>query len=154
MLLEKLCQALDQEAVPYAIVGGYAVALHGALRGTVDIDFVTEWTLGNLQGVERAMKNLSLVSRLPLDANLLFQFRDEYREKRNLIAWNFYNPARASDQVDLIVTYDLAKAKVSQFIIHGTLVKVLSKKNLIQMKKESGRAQDIEDIKALEKLDS
>ena len=43
MFLTRVTQALSDHQVPYAIVGGHAVALHGALRGTVDIDFVIRW---------------------------------------------------------------------------------------------------------------
>lgn len=43
MFLIELCQSLEQHNVRYALVGGYAVALHGAVRGTVDVDFVIEW---------------------------------------------------------------------------------------------------------------
>ena len=37
-VLERICTALREAGVRYAVVGGYAVALHGAVRGTVDID--------------------------------------------------------------------------------------------------------------------
>ena len=40
MFLIRLVRALDKHKVDYAIVGGYAVALHGAIRGTVDVDLV------------------------------------------------------------------------------------------------------------------
>ena len=35
--LERVCTALKEAGVPYAVVGGHAVALHGAVRGTVDV---------------------------------------------------------------------------------------------------------------------
>lgn len=40
MFLKRVVQALEKHKVHYAIVGGYAVALHGAVRGTIDIDLV------------------------------------------------------------------------------------------------------------------
>ncbi len=36
--LNQICNALQTNRVRYALVGGYAVALHGAVRGTVDVD--------------------------------------------------------------------------------------------------------------------
>lgn len=36
--LNQICHALQTNRVRYALVGGYAVALHGAVRGTVDVD--------------------------------------------------------------------------------------------------------------------
>ena len=43
MLITQLCHSLEEHQIRYALVGGYAVALYGAVRGTVDIDFVIEW---------------------------------------------------------------------------------------------------------------
>jgi len=40
MLIEKVVKSLSRHHVKYILVGGYAVALHGAVRGTVDIDFL------------------------------------------------------------------------------------------------------------------
>ena len=44
--LERVCRCLDANNVSYAIVGGYAVALHGAPRGTIDGDLIVPRTPG------------------------------------------------------------------------------------------------------------
>jgi hypothetical protein len=41
MLTERVCRKLSKCNVPYAIVGGHAVALHGAVRSTIDIDLAS-----------------------------------------------------------------------------------------------------------------
>jgi len=87
--LSKVCRSLAGERVRYAVVGGHAVALHGAVRGTVDIDIALTWDLRSLQAAERALAEMGLVSRLPVGAADVFQFRDEYVRNRNLVAWNF-----------------------------------------------------------------
>ncbi|MFV0339741.1 MAG: DUF6036 family nucleotidyltransferase [Parachlamydiaceae bacterium] len=152
MFLYKVCEALEKAKVPYAIVGGYAVALHGAPRGTVDLDLVITWTLKNLENAEKVLNDLGLVSLLPINSKNLFQFRDEYITNKNLITWNFYNPVNPAQQVDLIVNFDLKNAHVTHIKMHEGKVRVLSLKDLIAMKKASGRLQDIEDVKALENL--
>ena len=43
MLLPDVCQSIQCQKVNYAPVRAYAVALHGTVRGTVDIDQVVEW---------------------------------------------------------------------------------------------------------------
>ena len=40
MLLLRVTEALRKARVAHALVGGHAVALHGAIRGTLDIDLV------------------------------------------------------------------------------------------------------------------
>ena len=150
--IEKVCLAFQSANINYAVVGGYAVALHGAVRGTVDIDFVLQWSKESLFEAERVLNGLGLVSKLPVSAQDIFEFRQEYIDNRNLVAWNFYNPHDLSEQVDIIITYQL-KNNVSQTIKVGDVpIKVLKINELIKMKKQSGREQDIEDITALEKL--
>ena len=103
-LITRLCQAFARKKLRYAIVGGYAVALHGAVRGTVDVDIALNWNLKSLQIAEQVLSELGLESRLPISALDVFQFREEYIQNRNLIAWNFHNPKDPTEQVDIIMT--------------------------------------------------
>lgn len=152
IFLERVCEALNHANVRYVVVGGYAVALHGAVRGTLDIDIALRWTRKNVENAEAALNSIGLISRLPITARDVFNYRDEYIRNRNLIAWNFHNSADLSEQLDVIIAFD-AKGKKAVFKqLHDTSVPVLNIKDLIGMKEASGRSQDIEDIKALEKL--
>lgn len=152
MFIHEVCNILNRSEISYAIVGGYAVALHGAVRGTIDVDIAIVWTLRNLEKVEKALNKIGLISRLPLDSHSVFHFRNEYIERRNLIAWNFYDPKNPVNQVDIIINYDLKDAHTKTISTSSGKIKVLSRKDLIDMKKVSGRPQDIEDVKALESL--
>ena len=150
--LEKICSAFHLAKLRYAVVGGHAVALHGAVRGTVDIDFVFEWRLDTLKRAEAILNGLGLISSLPISANDIYQFRQEYIENRNLIAWNFYNPTDLSQQVDIIINYALKANMTTTMQVGVVPVQVLNKKALIKMKQNSGREQDLEDVAALERL--
>ena len=150
--LTRLCQAFVEEHLRYAVVGGYAVALHGAVRGTVDIDIALIWSLESLRRAERALTGIGLVSRLPISAADVFRFRDEYVENRNMVAWNFYNPANLTEQVDIIVTYDLEGKRRQRVDTPDGPIQILSRRDLIAMKRASERPQDLEDADALERL--
>ena len=152
LFLNRICSTLADRGIGYAIVGGHAVALHGAVRGTVDVDVALIWNLKTLQAAEQALMEIGLVSRLPVNADDVFQFRDEFVRNRNLIGWNFFNPDNLTEQVDIVITYDLKGKKISSINTAGGPVKILGCKELIEMKRASGRPQDLEDVKALEKL--
>lgn len=152
MFIHDVCAALTKAKIPYAIVGGYAVALHGAVRGTVDVDIVVQWTLKNLEMAEKALKALGLVSRIPVTGKDVYNFRDEYVKNRNFIGWNFYDLKNPAKQVDIIITYDLKKPQIETISTRSGKVAVLARKDLIAMKRASGRPQDLEDVKALESL--
>ena len=150
--LTRVCQALSDAGVRYAVVGGHAVALHGAVRGTVDVDIALTWNKKTLLIAEQVLNDLGLVSRLPVSAEDVFLFRDEYIKNRNLIGWNFYNPDNLTEQVDVVINYDLKGKKLKRIETAESAINILNIKDLIKMKQASGRPQDIEDVKALEKL--
>ena len=152
MFLLRVVGALDAARVPHAIVGGYAVALHGAVRGTVDVDLVIKMTETNLVRAEKALGAIGLESRIPAEAEEVFRFRKEYIRNRGLTAWSFVNRSRPSEVVDIILTHNLADMKTVRFRVRGQTIKVASIDDLIRMKRGTGRDQDREDIKALRKL--
>lgn len=118
----------------------------------MDVDIAINWDLNSLLKTEAALSEIGLVSRLPVSAGEVFQFRDEYISNRNLIAWNFYNPEDLSQQVDVIITYDLKGKGRQRLQTRSGPLQILRLAELIEMKRESGRPQDLEDVKALEKL--
>lgn len=152
IFLERVCKALADAGVRYAVVGGHAVALHGAVRGTLDIDIALHLTRKALRDAESALRNLGLTSRLPVSADEVFDFREEYLENRNLVAWNFYNPDDLSEQVDIVLAYDLKGKRTKRIKVGDTELRVLSIADLIAMKRDSGRPQDLADAEALEQL--
>jgi predicted nucleotidyltransferase len=151
MKLKELVKALSSEKINYMIVGGYAVNFHGYSRNTVDIDLVIKFSLSNLKKVEILLEKMGMISRLPIDAVSVYKFRDEYIKNRDLIAWNFYNENNPTEQVDILITHDVSDFKSEKFRVGQQEFKVISKDDLIKMKKKSGRDKDLLDIKELTK---
>ena len=152
MFVERVIRALDRAKVRYALVGGYAVALHGAVRGTVDIDLVIVLKRQQFEALEKAMTNLGLQSILPVTAREVFDYREEYIRNRNLVAWSFFNPSNPLEIVDILITEDLDSIKTETKQIGKLRIEIAAIPDLISMKLKSNRPQDKEDIKALEKL--
>jgi|SRR5579883_2247915 len=152
MFILEVAAALRKAGVSFAVAGGHAVSLHGAVRGTVDLDLVLRLAQSDYEAAERALKALGLEPRLPVSAAEVFAFRKEYIEKRNLAAWSFCDPKDPTRLVDIIITHDLGKLKTKAFKIDGTSLPVLSLGDLIAMKRACGRPQDLEDVRALEEL--
>jgi len=152
MFLYEIAAALEKAGVPFAIAGGYAVALHGAVRGTVDVDIVLRLSRSHFVAAEAALKTLGLAPRLPVTGAEVFDFREEYIKNRHLVAWSFSDPRDPSRVVDIIITHDLAKLKVKRIESGGRTLPIVAVSDLIAMKKKSGRPQDLEDIRSLEAL--
>lgn len=152
MFIQRVSEALRERGVPFAIVGGYAVALHGAVRGTVDLDIVLRLKREDFIAAEEALRSVGLMPRLPVSAAQVFDFRQEYIENKNLIAWSFSNPSNPTEVVDVIVTHDLRKLRVKDIPFGKRTLPVLALDDLIAMKTDGGRPQDLEDVKALREL--
>jgi predicted nucleotidyltransferase len=152
MFLLRLVKKLRHHKVDFAVAGGYAVSLHGAVRGTMDVDLIVTWRESQLIQVEAALISLGLVSRLPVTAKEIFAFRDEYLSKRNLVAWSFVNPNQPSELVDILLTADLARIETKTVNVQGVAVPITAIDDLIEMKRAAGREQDRADVAALEKL--
>ena len=53
-----LCKALNDHSVRYLLIGGFAVILHGYVRGTKDIDFLVDASDQNIAALKQAMSFL------------------------------------------------------------------------------------------------
>lgn len=153
MFLLRVCDALKDAGVSFAIAGGYAVALHGAVRGTVDVDLVIRLEEASFTKAEAALKTIGLQPRLPVSAGEVFRFREEYIRNRNLLAWSFTNPSNPAEVVDVLIAEDLAQCRPVKITVKGRALPVVSKQDLIRMKTRSARPQDLEDISALKRME-
>lgn len=152
MFIIDVIRSLEKNKVKYAVIGGYAVALHGVARGTVDVDLVITIDKKVFKDAEQALMSLGLQPRLPITADDVYDYRNEYINNKNLTAWTFVNPDNPTQIVDIVITEDLKNIKTVSKKMFGINMKIASIPGLIAIKKKSGRPQDIEDIKALERL--
>lgn len=128
------------------------MALHGVARGTVDLDLIVSLKKESFQRAESALRTIGLVFRLPAKADEVFRFRKEYISNQMETCSSGHSGIPATRQVDIVITHDRSKIKVAKMKVRGVSIQVFSKTDLIEMKRESGRTQDLIDAKALEDL--
>ncbi len=146
MLLFELVDAFQSKKIKFAIVGGYALALQGLVRSTVDIDVVLSLKFSDFRNAEIALKEIGLVSRVPVRAQDVISMREEFIQKRNLIAWSFVDYDDPGRQVDIIITEELKDLKIKTISVGTRKIPVATFEELIRMKTISGRPQDLVDI--------
>ncbi len=138
-----LCKALNAEKVKYLLVGGFAVILHGSVRGTKDIDLLVDASEENVKALKRAM------STLPDNAIALVA-DDDIRK---------YQVVRVADEivVDLMaaacgIDYGQAmEGEVDYFAVEDVEIPVAGKSLLIHMK-DTIRPSDHSDVAFLRVL--
>lgn len=139
-----MVECLLREGVDFMLVGGYAVALHGWPRSTMDIDF---WILANPQNSAALMRALKAFGAPLLDLTvedfhrpgMVFQIGNE-PQRIDIIS--------AADGLD----YADAVTRAVNMNVDGLTIKVISLDDLIVNKRASGRAKDLADALTLEKL--
>ncbi|MBA3335637.1 MAG: hypothetical protein H0T08_08520 [Acidobacteria bacterium] len=141
-------ETLNRETIDYAICGGWAMAIHGLPRATVDIDLLilTE----DLNEVWNIAQNLGYdVEGLPLHfhngAIEIRRISKIDKESKRLFTLDF-----------LLVTEPLEEVWKNRELIEWEDGKTwtVSREGLIRLKTISGREQDLLDIKKLREVEN
>src|SRR3989441_12121328 len=126
MLVLRVARGFDRARLPCALVGGFAVALHGAVRGTVGVDLVIRFRGADFLRAEKTLNALGLQSRLPVTASEVFRFREEYVRNRNLRAWTFVSPSLPLEIAAVPLPEALADMHLEEVTIEHALVRAVS----------------------------
>jgi hypothetical protein len=122
----RICRSLNENAVRYILIGGFAVIAHGGGRTTKDIDFLVDSSPENIARIKTALR--------VLPDNAVAEVDDRDVEH--------YNVVRIADEVlvDLLgnacgVSYEDAIRDAETVDLGGTPTPVASKQTLIETKR-------------------
>ena len=141
-LIAKVASSLKKYRIPYMIIGGQAVLLYGTPRLTRDIDITLGISTDKLPLASRAISDSGLKS-IPENIEAFVQK-------------TFVLPAKDEKtglRVDFIFSFTpyerQAIGRAKKVVISGATVKFATAEDIIIHKIFSGRARDMEDIKAI-----
>jgi len=139
-----ILEAFVTHDVRFLIVGAHALAAHGYPRATVDIDIWVDATVENADRVWKALADFGA----PLDD---LDVRKEDLIRKDVVA-QFGLPPNRIDILTGVSGLDFASAwvKRTEAVLEGVRVPVLSRDDLIENKRASGRDKDRADVKGLE----
>ncbi|OGW36760.1 MAG: hypothetical protein A2Y97_13635 [Nitrospirae bacterium RBG_13_39_12] len=158
MLYEDIFISLNKRKVRYLVVGDIALMLHGVVKLNADLDLMVNLEDNNLARFISAMKGLSYRQRVPVKPEEFVDplKRETWEKEKGVRVFSFYDLKKPMGLVDVFVDGPIEYEKLERDRIKiktgGITIPVISKKHLIQLKKMSGRPQDIADIKALKEL--
>ena len=127
--LAVVCRLLNEAGVKYVVVGAFALALHGAVRATKDVDILIEPTLK--WGIARDIDPSDVVAK-PITI-----IGDDPRVDLLTLAWS--------------VRYADAAPKAQRIEVEGVEVPLADLDTLIRSK-QTGRLQDQADVETLEQI--
>jgi len=146
----------NKKKIKYIICGGIAVNLLGIPRMTYDLDLLLKLEDENLNKFVKLMKRLGYKAKISVDIEDFAkkEKRDDWIRNKNMKTFCLVNPKATVKEIDIVidspVTYDKAITNIKKIKLQGMKIPVIGIKDLIKMKKKSGRKQDYSDIRYLE----
>ncbi|HEY4323243.1 MAG TPA: DUF6036 family nucleotidyltransferase [Mucilaginibacter sp.] len=129
--------------VKYILVGGYSVILHGYSRTTGDMDIWVERTAENYENIKHAFLNFGMpVFDMTIGAFL---------NNTDLDVFTFGRPPSSIDIMIAVKGLNFADCyqNAIYFEEDGLMIRTIFITDLINAKKASGRAKDINDLENL-----
>ena len=140
--LATVCSLLNAADAKYVVIGGFALALHGVVRATKDIDILIEATVDNARRVLKALEGLTWgISREVDPAEVATKpitiIGDDPRVDVLTLAWS--------------VRYADAAPKAQRVELEGVEIPFADIDTLIRTK-QTDRFQDKADVESLEQV--
>lgn len=137
-----MLSAFNDEKVDYMIVGAYAVAAHGVVRATGDIDL---WIRSSQDNARRAWRALASFGA-PLSG---------LKEADLSVHGTVFQIGVAPSRIDILTSIDGVEFADAwnqrvEVEVEGIRVNVIGRSHLIANKKAVGRPQDLADVARLE----
>jgi hypothetical protein len=157
--IQAIFRALGEAEVRYLVVGGLAVLAHGYLRTTQDIDIVLDLEESNVRRAVRAFEELGYQPAIPvaLDDFAITARRRSWVEEKDARVFQLFSDQHRSARVDLFLEepFDFESAyrrARREEVAEGVEVAFVGLEELIAMKLEAARPQDLLDVERLQAL--
>ncbi len=139
--LKDLFRLLNANNVEYLIVGGYAVAFHGFIRATKDIDILFRNSPENINKIIAALSGFG-ISKDSMDDNV-------FSEPGRIV--RIGSPPMMVELINAIggVTFEEAWTNKISGTYGSVTIYFLSRHDLLKSKRAAGRPQDLRDIDEL-----
>ena len=156
--ISEILAALSTRDVRYLVVGGVAVVLHGHLRTTMDLDLVIQLEPDNVCRALKAFEELGFQPLVPVPMQAFADpaSRESWIRDKNMIVFSVWHPARPTLKVDIFISepfdFDTVYDRAARVDLETVEARILAIEDLIALKEEAGRPQDLADIASLRAL--
>ncbi|MET0304722.1 MAG: hypothetical protein ABW196_00655 [Solirubrobacterales bacterium] len=145
--LRSLLELLHAKEVRFVVIGGVAVAAHGYVRGTADLDLVPDPDPQNLKKVAQILDELE--ATLPTAGDRRFDLKSDagvIRRGGNVTADTRFGGLDVVQRAQGVPSYSQLVADAVETELLGTPVRVCSLTRLREMKVAQGRPEDKADL--------
>lgn len=149
--LHGLLAALVDEGVEFVVIGGVAVAAHGFIRGTDDLDLVPAPDRRNLDRLLNALVRQDARLTLRLDRTPGPEERRALYRGRNMSLWTRLGDVDIVQRPPGVPEYAALAERALEVAPFGVAIKMASRDDLLAMKRTRGSALDAVDVERLQR---
>lgn len=155
---QTIFKQLNQLKIDYLVVGGLAVNFHGIPRMTYDIDLMILLEPKNILKLVSKLTKWGYRPKVPVDPRDLADEakRSSWIQDKGMKALNFFSETLPVGEIDLVIDspipYDELKARAITVELQEEKIPTISIHDLIELKLQTGRKQDLADVEHLKML--
>ena len=149
--LAGVLRALLDGDVEFVVIGGVAVAVHGFVRATEDVDLVPAPDRENLDRLVNRLVREDAHLTLAPERTLGAEERSALYRGRNLSVSTRLGDIDIVQRLPGVPPYADLSSRAIEVAAFGLAVRVASRDDLIAMKRASGRQIDLADLEQLER---
>ena len=153
-----LFAVLNAAQIPYVVVGGLAMLLHGIDRVTGDIDLVIDLAPRASADLVNVLTSAGYRPFAPVDPALLANetVREQWRVERGMEVFSLWDATNRRPTVDVLLACPVPFTTLLNDSVTVTIgavqIRVASIAHLIDMKQQTTRPRDLEDVERLRML--
>ena len=149
---------LNTAGVRYVVVGGLATVLHGYARLTADVDLAVDLAPEEATKMIQALVARGFRPQVPV---LPEEFanptvREVWFRDKHMRAFSLVDPVNPMRVVDLLlkpeIPFEELLARSQEVMLNKTKIRIASIDDLIALKRQAGRPQDLTDIEQLQAI--
>ena len=146
---------LNELDIDYLVVGGLAVNFHGVPRMTYDVDLMILLESNNILKLVTKLTQWGYKPKVPVDPlNIADESkRNSWIHDKGMKALNFFSDTLPIGEIDIVIDspipYVALKKRAVKIQIQELIIPVVSIHDLIELKIQAGRKQDLSDVEYL-----
>lgn len=155
---QKIFEELNEQGIDYLIIGGLAVNFHGIPRMTYDIDLMIHLGSDNILKLVGKLTAWGYKPRAPVNPEDLADEakRISWVQEKSMKAFTFYSEEQPIGEIDIVIDspipYQDLRERAVRIGIGKVDILVVSLRDLIDLKVQAGREQDLSDVENLKKI--
>lgn len=157
-VFEPIFEILNAAGVRYVVVGGLATVLHGYARLTADVDLAVDLAPEEAAKTIRALVAKGFQPQVPVAAEAFADpvLREVWLHEKHMRAFSLVDPTNPMRVVDLLLKPEIPFAELlarsQEASVNKTKVRIASIDDLIALKRQANRPQDVADVLQLEAI--